>query len=104
MILPSRERWRCTPETASASASRARCCGFSAAARRRRTTRPHDGEGWNPMNPRNRIPTVFGIYMLDVICCALGCVILLWQLSHQEAEQQTAAAAQERENYERASR
>jgi hypothetical protein len=56
------------------------------------------------MQTRHRIPTVFNIYMLDVICCALGCVILLWQVSHQEAEQQTAAAAQERENYERASR
>ena len=43
---------------------------------------------------RNRIPTVFSIYMLDVICCALGCVILLWQLQHQEAEEQTAAARQ----------
>jgi hypothetical protein len=40
------------------------------------------------MNNRNRIPTVFSIYMLDVICCALGCVILLWQLKHQEADEQ----------------
>jgi len=44
------------------------------------------------MNPRSRIPTVFGIYMLDVICCALGCVILLWQLKHVEAEQETEHA------------
>jgi hypothetical protein len=44
------------------------------------------------MANRNRIPTVFSIYMLDVICCALGCVILLWQLSNMEAEQQTEAA------------
>jgi hypothetical protein len=55
------------------------------------------------MQTRHRVPTIFNIYMLDVICCALGCVILLWQVSHQEAEQQTAAAAQARENYERAS-
>lgn len=41
---------------------------------------------------RNRIPAVFSIYMLDVICCALGCVILLWQLSHMEAEEQTERA------------
>ena len=41
---------------------------------------------------RHKVPTIFNIYMLDVICCALGCVILLWQVSHQEAEQQTAAA------------
>jgi hypothetical protein len=44
------------------------------------------------MHQRHRIPTIFNIYMLDVICCALGCVILLWQVSHQEAEEQTAAA------------
>src|SRR5438874_13301242 len=43
------------------------------------------------MANRNRIPTVFSIYMLDVICCALGCVILLWQLQHYEAEQQAEA-------------
>src|SRR5438128_11550100 len=41
---------------------------------------------------RNRIPTVFGIYMLDVICCALGCVILLWQVKHIEWEQETEHA------------
>jgi hypothetical protein len=44
------------------------------------------------MANRHRVPTVFSIYMLDVICCALGCVILLWQLKHFEAEEQTAAA------------
>ena len=41
---------------------------------------------------RQRIPTIFSIYMLDVICCALGCVILLWQLKHSEAEELIAAA------------
>ena len=41
---------------------------------------------------RHRIPTIFSIYMLDVICCALGCVILLWQVAHREAEDQTALA------------
>ncbi len=56
------------------------------------------------MHLRRRVPTIFNIYMLDVICCALGCVILLWQVSHQEAEEQTAAALQARENYEQASR
>ena len=24
---------------------------------------------------RHRVPSVFGIYMVDVLCCALGCVI-----------------------------
>lgn len=30
------------------------------------------------MRTRHRVPTVFTLSMLDVFCCALGCVILLW--------------------------
>jgi predicted nucleic acid-binding Zn-ribbon protein len=30
------------------------------------------------MRVRHRVPTVFSLSMLDVFCCALGCVILLW--------------------------
>jgi hypothetical protein len=41
---------------------------------------------------RHKVPTIFNIYMLDVICCALGCVVLLWQVAHQEAEEQTDSA------------
>jgi hypothetical protein len=41
---------------------------------------------------RHRVPSVFGIYMVDVLCCALGCVILLWQVNYQEAQTQTAEA------------
>jgi len=44
------------------------------------------------MANRHRIPTIFNIYMVDVLCCALGCVILLWQVSFQEAESKTAEA------------
>src|SRR5262245_8138076 len=44
------------------------------------------------MLQRHKVPTIFNIYMLDVICCALGCVILLWQVAHQEASEQTEAA------------
>src|SRR5271165_4560582 len=46
------------------------------------------------MKARHRIPAVFSIYMVDVLCCALGCVILLWQLYHQESETQTAENAE----------
>src|SRR5207248_6117656 len=42
------------------------------------------------MKIRHKIPAVFSIYMVDVLCCALGCVILLWQLYHHESEEQTA--------------
>ncbi len=42
------------------------------------------------MKIQHRTPTVFSIYMVDVMCCALGCVILLWQVNRQnyETEQQ----------------
>src|ERR1700731_2893001 len=42
------------------------------------------------MKTRHKIPLVFSIYMVDVLCCALGCVILLWQLYHHDSEEQTA--------------
>ncbi|MCS7047444.1 MAG: VWA domain-containing protein [Gemmataceae bacterium] len=42
---------------------------------------------------RHKIPTVFSIYMLDVLCCALGCIVLLWQVSYHDAEEKSAAAA-----------
>lgn len=49
------------------------------------------------MHNRHRIPTIFSIYMVDVLCCALGCVILLWQVNHQEAMEQTAEAQKKTE-------
>lgn len=49
-------------------------------------------------NQRSRTPTIFSIYMLDVICCSLGCVILLWQANYQklqESEESNVASNQE---------
>jgi hypothetical protein len=37
------------------------------------------------MRVRHRIPTIFNLSMVDVLCCALGCVILLWLLNLREA-------------------
>ncbi len=45
------------------------------------------------MKTRHRIPTIFSIYMVDVLCCALGCVILLWLVNLREAKQRAAAAS-----------
>ncbi len=45
------------------------------------------------MVTRHRIPTIFSIYMMDVLCCALGCIVLLWQVSVQDAEDKTLAAS-----------
>jgi predicted nucleic acid-binding Zn-ribbon protein len=67
------------------------------------------------MRTRHRIPSIFNLSMVDVLCCALGCVILLWLLNlrnvHEQAEQATqtderltvtqqdlAAAVQERDD------
>src|SRR5262245_29155167 len=46
------------------------------------------------MAARHRIPTIFNLSMVDVLCCALGCVILLWLLNLREARQRAEAAGQ----------
>src|SRR5207245_5355648 len=45
-----------------------------------------------PMRTRHRIPTIFNLSMVDVLCCALGCVILLWLLNLREAKEETLTA------------
>jgi hypothetical protein len=49
------------------------------------------------MQVRHRIPTIFNISMVDVLCCALGCVILLWLLNLREAKEETLTAGKTRE-------
>src|SRR6516225_7554723 len=44
------------------------------------------------MRIRHRIPSIFNLSMVDVLCCALGCVILLWLVNLREAKQRAAAA------------
>ena len=46
------------------------------------------------MKLRHRMPTIFSIYMVDVLCCALGCVILLWLINFREAKNRAAAASE----------
>src|SRR5215510_11572369 len=41
------------------------------------------------MRVRHKIPNVFSLSMMDVLCCALGCVILLWLLGAKQAEEET---------------
>jgi HAMP domain-containing protein len=36
------------------------------------------------MRVRHKIPSVFSLAMVDVLCCALGCVILLWLIGLRE--------------------
>src|SRR5205807_1575353 len=44
------------------------------------------------MQTRHRTPTIFNLSMVDVLCCALGCVILLWLLNLREAKEETVTA------------
>src|SRR5438270_3294262 len=37
------------------------------------------------MRTRHRIPMIFSLSMMDVFCCTLGCVILLWLVNQREA-------------------
>src|SRR5262249_42686752 len=46
------------------------------------------------MRTRHRIPAIFSLSMLDVFCCALGCVILLWLWNDRMAKQRAKAASE----------
>jgi hypothetical protein len=46
------------------------------------------------MRTRHRIPMIFSLSMMDVFCCTLGCVILLWLVNQREAMLRTRAASQ----------
>src|SRR5262249_52893 len=46
------------------------------------------------MRTRHRIPILFTISMMDVFCCALGCVILLWLWNDRMARQKPKAAGE----------
>ena len=49
------------------------------------------------MQTRHRTPTIFNLSMVDVLCCALGCVILLWLLNLREAKERAARAGETNE-------
>ena len=42
------------------------------------------------MRVRHKIPSIFNLSMVDVLCCALGCVILLWLINLRDAKQHEA--------------
>ena len=43
---------------------------------------------------RHQPPTLVSMWMLDVFCCALGCVTLLWLLKTREAGEISEEALQ----------
>src|SRR5207249_11072758 len=46
------------------------------------------------MRTRHRVPSIFNLSMVDVLCCALGCVILLCLLNLREARQRADEVSQ----------
>lgn len=42
----------------------------------------------NSLRARHRPPTLVSMWMLDVFCCALGCVTLLWLMNNRAAQDQ----------------
>ncbi len=46
------------------------------------------------MRTRHRIPAIFNLSMVDVLCCALGCVIFLWLVNMREATRRARAAGE----------
>jgi hypothetical protein len=43
---------------------------------------------------RHKTPSIFNLSMVDVLCCALGCVILLWLLNLRVAREKTLQASE----------
>ena len=50
------------------------------------------------MQVRHRVPSIFSLAMVDVLCCALGCVILLWLLTLRQAKAHEDTAEEQNRN------
>ena len=46
------------------------------------------------MRTRHKPPTLVSMWMLDVFCCALGCVTLLWLLNTRQAAENATRAGE----------
>lgn len=47
------------------------------------------------MRIRHKVPSIFSLSMVDMLCCALGCVILVWLLNAKQAEDDAEERAAE---------
>lgn len=47
------------------------------------------------MRIRHKVPSIFSLSMVDVLCCALGCVILVWLLNAKQSEDEADERAEE---------
>jgi hypothetical protein len=52
------------------------------------------GTAGDAMRVHHKIPSIFTLSMVDVLCCALGCVILLWLLNLREAKEHEDTASE----------
>ena len=55
------------------------------------------------MKLRHKLPSVFGLYMVDVLCCSLGCVILLWLFNDYKNALQSRQIAEQKDRLARLS-
>lgn len=47
------------------------------------------------MRVRHKVPAIFSLSMVDMLCCALGCVILVWLLNAKQAEDESTERREE---------
>ena len=55
------------------------------------------------MRLRHKTPMVFSLAMVDVFCCALGCVILIWQMNSKIADDKVQGTLRQAEQTKRQS-
>lgn len=53
------------------------------------------------MRIRHKVPAIFSLSMVDMLCCALGCVILVWLLNAKQAEDDAGEQRREIEESQR---
>ena len=46
------------------------------------------------MRVHHRVPSIFNLSMVDVLCCALGCVLLLWLVNLRDARDRAETASE----------
>ena len=58
--------------------------------------------GERPMRVRHKIPSIFNLSMVDVLCSPLGCVILLWLMNLKIAKEHEGRSALDKKSIESA--
>ena len=53
------------------------------------------------MRVRHRIPSIFSLSMVDMLCCCMGCIILVWLLGAKQSQDNIRDAKSELEEQKR---